>query len=81
MKCAACSRKVVQGDNRYCHYHSQALAGLKQHYIAWTDAYGTISWNDFLCSLVPLNETGSWVKEVIAVEMDAGVGCTRTDKR
>jgi hypothetical protein len=39
------------------------------HYKTWVDAYGGISWQDFLNKLSTMQETGSWVKEVIAVEL------------
>jgi hypothetical protein len=66
-KCAACHRKTLSGD--YCTYHAQALASLTGHYGAWVDAYGGISWQDFLIKLSKMKETGSWVKEVIDAEL------------
>lgn len=66
-KCAACHRKVLSGS--YCPYHAQALASLTGHYKEWVDAYGGISWQDFLDKLSTMKETGSWVKEVIAAEL------------
>jgi hypothetical protein len=33
------------------------------------EAYEVISWNDFLNKLLKMNETGSWIKEVIVVEL------------
>ena len=41
---------------------------MTNHYKAWVDAYGGISWQDFLLKLSKMQETGSWVKEVIEVE-------------
>lgn len=67
-KCAACHRIAVSGN--YCLHHTQALESLTGHYKAWVDAYGGISWQDFLIKLSKMQETGSWVKEVIAAELE-----------
>ena len=66
-KCAACSRKALQG-NKYCTHHAQAHTRLADHYKAWAGAYGGISWGDFMARLSKMEETGDWVKEVIAAE-------------
>lgn len=65
-KCAACHRQASSG--KYCPHHNQALESLTGRYKAWIDAYGGISWQDFLSKLLKMQETGSWVKEVIAAE-------------
>lgn len=66
-KCAACHRKAMP-DGRYCLHHRQALDSVTAHYRAWVDAYGGISWKEFLIRLSKMQETGSWVKEVIEAE-------------
>lgn len=66
-KCAACLRQASSG--MYCLHHNQALESLTGHYKAWVDAYGSISWQDFLSRLSKMQETGSWIKEVIEVEL------------
>jgi hypothetical protein len=66
-QCAACHRQASSG--RYCLHHNRALESLTGHYKAWVDAYGGISWQDFLRKLSRMQETGSWVKEVIEVEL------------
>jgi hypothetical protein len=68
-KCAACHRKALLGNNnKYCQYHKQAFDSICNHYKAWVSAYGRISWKEFLTKLLGMQETGSWIKEVIAVE-------------
>jgi hypothetical protein len=59
----------VSGGKRYCIYHTQAFELLKNHYRAWSEAYGNISWLEFLTRLSKMGETGQWVKEVIEVEV------------
>ncbi|HEU4605569.1 MAG TPA: hypothetical protein VFS46_04960 [Nitrososphaera sp.] len=66
-KCAACHRKAMP-DGRYCLHHRQALDSVTGHYRVWVDAYGGISWEEFLIRLSKMQETGSWVKEVIEAE-------------
>jgi hypothetical protein len=66
-QCSVCLRKISTG--KYCVYHNQALDNLKQHYKTWVEAYGIISWNDFLKKLLNMTETGYWIKEVAIVEL------------
>lgn len=66
-KCTACHRKAMP-DSKYCLHHKQALDSVTNHYKAWIDAYGGISWQEFLNKLLKMRETGSWVKEVIEAE-------------
>ena len=67
-KCTACYRIALK-DSEYCLYHKQAFDSVTNHYKAWVNAYGSISWQDFLHKLSTMQETGSWVKEVIALEL------------
>jgi len=66
--CAACDRKVME-ENKYCSRHLQAFESINNHYKSWMSAYGTITIEDFMNRLFRMNETGSWIKEVIAVEL------------
>jgi hypothetical protein len=42
---------------------------MSTHYRAWVNAYGRISWKEFLHKLSAMKEAGSWIREVIAVEL------------
>jgi len=66
-KCAACHRNALP-DTKYCLHHKQALDSMTNHYRAWVDAYGGISWREFLNKLLKMQETGSWIREVIEAE-------------
>jgi hypothetical protein len=68
-KCAACYREVVAKGKKFCIYHSQSNDSLKKQYDAWVKAYGGISWDDYLKKLLTLDQTGSWVKDVINLEL------------
>jgi hypothetical protein len=67
-KCAACHRKALQGT-KYCMHHDQAFHRLMEHHKAWVTAYGGISMDDFMNKILGMEETGSWIKEVIEIEM------------
>ncbi len=67
-KCAACNIKASQ-DSKYCLHHNQALQSMMKHYNTWVNAYSSISLKDFMNKISGMNETGSWIKEVIAVEL------------
>ena len=68
-KCAACSRQVVANGKKYCIYHTQAYNSLQKQLTAWVNAYGGISQQDYMKRLLRMNETGSWVKDVINIEL------------
>ncbi|HEY9385859.1 MAG TPA: hypothetical protein VIP70_02375 [Nitrososphaeraceae archaeon] len=68
-KCHACTRQIMMGGKKYCIYHSQAFDSLQEKYKAWRNAYGEISWIDYVNTLFKLDETGGWIKEVIITEL------------
>jgi hypothetical protein len=67
-KCTACYRRALS-DNEYCLHHKQAFDSMINHYKTWVNAYGRISWEEFLTKLSSMQETGRWIKEVIEVEL------------
>jgi hypothetical protein len=68
-KCAACYRQVEAKGKKYCIYHVQAHDSLQKQYTAWVNAYEGISKKDYMKKLLSLEETGSWVKDVINIEL------------
>jgi hypothetical protein len=68
-KCVACHRKALLYD-KYCIHHKQAFDNMINHYKVWVNVYGKITWEEFLIKLSGRQETGSWVKEVIALELE-----------
>ena len=67
MQCDLCKRKVVDKSG-LCKYHSSAKDALYRGYVYWRDAYSVLSWKDYLNKVKALEETGAWVKDVIAME-------------
>jgi hypothetical protein len=68
-KCISCHRKALS-DNKYCIYHKQAFDNIINHYKVWVNTYDKISWEEFLINISGMQETGRWIKEVIAVELE-----------
>ena len=50
-------------------YHKQAYDNLIKHYKIWNKAFDGLSWTNYMNKLLELKETGSWIKEVISVEL------------
>jgi hypothetical protein len=71
--CLACHRKALL-DDKYCIHHKQAFDYMINHYKVWVNVYGKIAWEEFLIKLSGMQETGSWVKEVIALELEKSKG-------
>lgn len=66
MSCKVCSREIKADD--LCRYHLAARDALKRTHAIWQEAYSGISWRDYLNKVKALEETGEWIKEVIALE-------------
>jgi hypothetical protein len=67
-KCQVCNRKVESKD--FCKYHLLAYETLKRSYDDWCEAYGKLSWKEYLKRLLKQKETGSWIKDVIKLELE-----------
>jgi hypothetical protein len=61
VKCRLCERQTVEG---LCKYHSEAKARVESAYGSWNEAYGSMSWTDYLKAIVKNAETGVWAAEV-----------------
>ncbi len=48
----------------------QAYHMLKDNYKEWRKAYGDVTWREYLARLLELEETGSWVKDIIRHELE-----------
>jgi len=62
-RCKICNR--VKEFEDFCKYHSLAYKNLLASYERWKEAYGDLSWSDYLKKLMENENTGIWVKEVI----------------
>jgi hypothetical protein len=71
-KCLVCFRKA---SATYCNYHEIAHKLVRSHYNTWVDAYGPMSWKEFLLRLQKLDQKGKWITNVIEDQLD---NCDKT---
>lgn len=64
MKCLICEKERVH-NSALCKYHELAKRELESNYKAWKEAYGKISWREYLEKVRNNEETGNWVKDLI----------------
>ena len=62
-----CKRKKVVGS--YCAFHQKAYAEIRAMYLRWNEAYGVLSWERYLETILSLKETGVWAAEVARLEL------------
>jgi len=60
--CTICDREISSGN--YCKYHEEAFQNLQEKYDEWLEAYGELSFLDYLQKVIQNPETGIWAKEV-----------------
>ena len=65
-KCEVCSRNSEQ---TYCQHHYAAYLNLKNKYPDWSLAFGEVTWEMYLESVIALEETGDWVRQVAKNEL------------
>lgn len=61
MNCRLCERNT---DSELCAYHARARREVEAAYKAWKEAYGGLTWNDYLNRVIRNPETGQWAIEV-----------------
>jgi hypothetical protein len=66
-KCIHCFRKTA--SEKYCESHSMSHQKLVSGYDLWKKAYGEISWREYLVKLHSLEQTGSFIKDIIDAEL------------
>ena len=66
MKCLLCSRDCAPSSD-LCRYHAAARKNVESGYSIWKEAYGEITWKEYLRKVRANRETGAWAKEVAAL--------------
>jgi hypothetical protein len=69
MKCKLCQRQV-EGKSEFCIHHRAAEEMLMNAYSIWRNAYGELSWSEYLDKVKQLKGTGQWVNEIIESEKE-----------
>jgi hypothetical protein len=67
MSCKLCKRAAEDSEG-LCGYHLRARKALREGYRIWKDAYGGISWKEYLNRVKTARGTGRWVREVVSLE-------------
>ena len=67
-KCILCERKTV-APKAYCIFHARACLELKSGFSEWVVAFGSMSWERYLETIIGLKETGVWAAEVAKIEL------------
>lgn len=71
--CLLCKRECAPPSN-LCRYHLMAKTNLESGYKRWSEAYGAMSWKEYLRKIGQNAETGQWAKEVAQLLSKEGGG-------
>ncbi len=63
MKCEVC-RRETEVDSSLCAFHKRAGEALRSGYRLWREAYGELSWEEYLDGIIENGETGEWAVDV-----------------
>ncbi len=63
MKCEFCEQEASAGS--LCERHSLAEKNLLNTYKQWVQAFGELTWQEYLERVIENPNTGSWVIDVI----------------
>jgi len=61
--CRLCKRDCAPSSD-LCNYHLTAKRNVESGYKRWSEAYGGITWKEYLQRVGKSSETGQWAKEV-----------------
>jgi len=64
MKCRLC-RRETERESVLCVFHARAREALLAGYERWSDAYGELSWKEYVNRIKGRAETGEWVKDLV----------------
>jgi len=63
ISCRLCKRECAQ-SSPLCKYHLMAKKSIESKFNEWKEAYGGITWKEYLQRVARNPETGQWAKEV-----------------
>ena len=67
--CRLCKRERAPSST-LCKYHLAAKKNIEAGYNLWSEAYGNVTWKEYLQKLGNNAETGQWAKEVAKMLSD-----------
>ncbi len=59
-----CNETVEQDAGEYCSAHNRVLVNIRDTYATWLEAYGNLTFKDYLERVSRLSETGERVREL-----------------
>ena len=62
-ECLVCAAQS-ESEDEYCVQHQAVLQNMHDSFLIWSKAYGSLSVEEFLFTLLELRETGGSVKDV-----------------
>ncbi len=67
--CRLCKRECSSSSS-LCEYHLTAKLNLESAYRQWSEAYGGMTWREYLLKVTHNAQTGQWAKEVAQMLAD-----------
>jgi len=61
--CLLCKRRTAPGST-LCAYHQLAKNNIESAYPVWKEAYGGMTWKQYLEQVKRNTQTGDWAREV-----------------
>jgi hypothetical protein len=61
--CLLCKRRTAPGST-LCRYHQLAKDNIDSAYSVWKEAYGGMTWKQYLLEVKRSSQTGDWAREV-----------------
>lgn len=71
--CRLCARETAP-SSPFCQYHLGARRNLDSAYKVWNEAYGGMTWAEYLRRVIQSKETGQWAREVAELLSKEGAG-------
>ena len=78
--CRLCKRDCAPSSD-FCRYHLTAKQNVEFGYKRWSEAYGAITWKDYLQRIGKNAQTGEWAKEVAELLTKEAAERPRTERR
>ncbi|NVM28636.1 MAG: hypothetical protein HWN65_07310 [Candidatus Helarchaeota archaeon] len=63
--CSICEREL--SSEEFCKYHEHAYQNLMENYEDWQEAYGELTFLEYLQKIIENPATGVWAKDVAEV--------------
>ena len=62
--CPICKTKLTRSNDQFCASHQAAFNNIRDSYMQWTNAYGSLTQEEYLRCVNVNESSGEWVIEV-----------------